>query len=78
MNMKEQQMGSLLNRLGEFLKADKETPSDVPEGPSAMDVALQEAIRKRAVNGTVDDPADQPCVTITSEKGRNVFGRRGA
>lgn len=71
-------MGSLFNRLGELLTAKDEPEVETPDGPSAIDAALQEAIKKRARKGAPDDATDQPRVTITPEKNRAVFGRRGA
>ena len=72
-------MGRFFNRLGKLLKADadEELPVETSEGPSAMDAAMQEAIKKRGRSGA-GDAADQPRVTITPEKNRPVFGRRGA
>ena len=71
-------MGNLLNSLGGLFMAGEETEVEVPEGPSAMDVAMQAAIKERARKGATDDPTDQPRVTITPSKNRDVFGRRGA
>ena len=72
-------MGSLLNGLGGLFKATaKEPDEDVPQARSAMDMAMQSAIENRAAAGAGDDATHQPRVTITSDKSRSVFGRRGA
>ncbi len=71
-------MGNLLNGLGGLFMAGKETEVEVPKGPSAMDVAMQAAIKERARKGAIDDPTDEPRVTITPSKNRDLFGRRGA
>ena len=71
-------MGSLFNRLGELLTSKDEPEIEASDGPSAIDAALQEAIKKRARNGGPDDAANQPRVTIAPDKNRAVFGRRGA
>ena len=68
-------MGSLLSGLGNLLKEDEPTETEVAEAQCAMDLAMQAAIEKHAAR---DEPENEPSVKIVRRKSSGVFGRRGA
>ena len=72
-------MGGLLNGIGGLLTPSDEPEIEEPQGPSAMDAAMQAAIEKHAAAvkaGLVTD--NQPRVTVARRTNGGAFGRRGA
>jgi hypothetical protein len=78
----EQSMNGLLQGLNDLLKPASEMVPEAGDGQSAMDAAMEAAIKQHAAKEPIDDgegSENEPPMTIARAGGANVvFGKRGA
>lgn len=75
-------MGGILDGLGDILKPAEDPAIEADEGPSAMDLAMEEAIKKHAAENAAaageETSVEPPVTVVRSKSDSGVFGKRVA